>query len=264
VKRIEGIIDLHCHILPGLDDGAPSDAMSVAMARIAATEGIVTLLATPHTLDGVHDVDPGSARAAGARLQALLDRAGIPLRLQVAAEVHLHEDLPDLVRRDPGVTPDGAGRFVLLELPHQSAPPGLPDFLFRLQAAGTTPVIVHPERNLAVRDDPSLARTWVERGALLQVTAGSLTGAFGAAILACCEGLVRSGLVHFIATDAHSDTRRPPRVQAAGAAAAKIVGDDGARALLVDNPARVLGGAAPGTIEAPVGRRGFLAGWRRR
>ena len=89
------------------------------------------------------------------------------------------------------------------------------------------------------------------------MTAGSLTGAFGDAILGCCEELLRSGLVHFIATDAHSATRRPPRVQAAAVAAAKVVGPDGARALLVDNPSHVMRGDAPGTIEAPAGRRGF-------
>src|SRR5687768_13159464 len=130
-KRIEGIVDLHCHILPGLDDGAANEVVAIAMARIAASEGIATILATPHTLDGVYDVDPSLARGAGARLQQALDREGIPLRLRVAAEVHLHEDLPGLVRTDPLVSPDGGGRFVLLELPHQSAPPSLPDFLFR-------------------------------------------------------------------------------------------------------------------------------------
>lgn len=259
--RCAGMVDLHHHLLPGVDDGATDVAAAVAMARAALAEGITTVVCTPHTFDGVFDVERAAAAAALAELSAALADAGLPLQVRLAGEVHLHEGIPELLRRDPGVSLDGNGRFLLLELPHQGPPPSLPDFLFRLAAAGTTPLIAHPERNLAVRKNPELALGWAQRGAKLQLTAGSLSGAFGEPIQACAEHLLRSNCCHVVATDAHSLAKRPPLVQAAFAAAAAIVGEDGARTLFLDNPSRILAGADPETVVAPPAarRRGLFA-----
>lgn len=260
-----GMVDLHHHLLPGVDDGAADVETALELARVALAEGITTVVATPHTFDGVHDVERAEAAAALARLSVALAEAQLPLQVRLAGEVRLHEGIPQLLAADPGVTLDGRGRYLLLELPHQGPPPSLDEFLFRLAAGGTTAVIAHPERNLAVRKHPAMAVEWANRGARLQITAGSLTGAFGAPIRACAEHLLRAGAAHVVATDAHSPGKRPPLVQAAFAAAAGLLGEAGARALFVDNPARIVAGAPPDEIVAPTParRRGLLARWFR-
>lgn len=261
MTAIAGVVDLHHHILPGIDDGAADLATALEMARLAVAEGITTVAATPHTFDGVHDVPRATAHAAHAALTAALTAAGIPLQVRVAAEVRMHEDIMALLQTSPDVTLDGAGRYLLLELPHESVPATLPDFLFRLRARGTTPIIAHPERNLAVRKDPELTAQWLELGARLQVTTGSVSGAFGLPIQKCAELLLRKGRVHLLATDAHSPKKRPPIVQDAFAAAGEIVGEDGARTLLITNPSRIFSGAPAANVMPvpPRKRRGLFA-----
>ena len=262
---IRGVVDLHNHILPGIDDGAPDLEAALELAAMAVAEGIDAVVATPHTLDGVFDVQHSAALDAHARLTAALAAAGIALQVRVAAEVRMHERIADLLAADPSVTLDGQGRYLLLELPHDSVPPALPELLFRLRARGTTPLIAHPERNLAVRRNPAIVVAWLELGARLQLTTGSVTGAFGEPIRRCANELLRRSAVHVMATDSHSPRKRPPIVQAAFEAASAIVGQDGARVLLVDNPARVLAGAPASTV-LPVPahkRRGLFAALRR-
>lgn len=248
---VVGIKDLHHHILPGVDDGAPDVGTSLDMARIAVAQGIETVVATPHTLDGVYDVERTRAKESGERLRRELEDHRVPLEIRVAAEVRLHEGIEALLESDPTVTLDGGGRFLLLELPHDSVPPRFADFLFRLRARGTTPVIAHPERNLIVRANPDITREWVRTGILMQVTAASLDGTFGPVIKECCGYLLKERRVHVIATDAHRASRRPPRIQAAIAAAGRIVGEDRAQQLVVDNPALILAGAQVASIETP-------------
>jgi protein-tyrosine phosphatase len=261
---VDGVADLHCHLLPELDDGAPDLDTAIAMARRAVDEGITIAVATPHTFDGVYDVDRTAAHAACARLREALTAAGVALDVRVAAELRLDVRIPGAVAEDPTLSLDGRGRYVLLELPHHAAPPDLARFLFELRVRGTTPVIAHPERNLAVRDDPSIVADWVRHGALTQLTGASLTGAFGAPIQACTNRLLELGLGHLVATDAHRADRRPPMVGAAFAAAVAVVGEAGARALFHDNPLRVLSGEAPATIAAPTARASRADGPRGR
>jgi protein-tyrosine phosphatase len=260
-----GIVDLHCHVLPGIDDGAPDLEAAVAIARIAAGEGITTIVATPHTLDGVHDVPRGRALAARDALAEALAEARVEVAVRVAAEVRFHESIVEALAADASLSLDGRRRYLLLELPHESAPPALPGLLFRLRAGGTTPVIAHPERNLAVRADPGIVAGWVAGGALLQLTAGSLAGTFGEPIRACALRLLRDGKAHLAATDSHSVGRRPPRIREAYVAAASVVGEEGASLLFLDNPRRVLAGEPAGAIvpATPAKRRGFFAALRR-
>ena len=263
-NHLRGIVDLHSHVLPGIDDGAPDIAAALAIARRAIEEGIATLVATPHTLDGVFDVERERAFAAHAELRVALASAGLAIDVRVAAEVRFHETIPARLATDPTLTLDGKGRYLLLELPHESAPAGLPDLIFRLKVAGTTPVIAHPERNRAVRADPTIVAEWLRLGAKLQVTAGSITGAFGEPIRACAEHLLKAGHVHLIATDTHSIQKRPPCIQAAILAAEPVVGEDGARLLALENPIRILeGGPAEHVVPARSRkRRGWFAALR--
>ncbi|MEM7202018.1 MAG: CpsB/CapC family capsule biosynthesis tyrosine phosphatase [Planctomycetota bacterium] len=248
--QVTEVVDLHCHLLPGVDDGARDLETAVQLCRMAVADGVTVAVCTPHTLDGVYDVARSRAREALQELRAELARQAIDLELRLAAEVRYDEAIADLLAEWPCVSLDGERRYLLLELPHQGVPAELPGLLFRLRAAGTTPVIAHPERNLGVRDDPDVTAEWVRLGAKLQVTAGSVSGAFGPVIGACAEQLLRAGRIHVMATDTHSPGKRPPLVQGAAGAAATIVGEAGARTLLVDNPRRILAGAPANQVTA--------------
>jgi len=259
---VHGVVDLHHHLLPGVDDGAADLATAIEMARLALADGITMVIATPHTLDGTYDVTRERARRAHAELVAALAAASVPLTVRLAAEVHLHEAAPELLTQHPDLSLDGQGRYLLLELPHQGPPPGLPEFLFRLRSAGVTPVIAHPERNLAVRQDPELVAEWLDCGVELQLTAGSLAGAFGAPIRDCALKLLRAGHAAVVATDSHSLHKRPPLAQAAATVIANVLDREAAQLLLVDNPARIAASAPSNEIlrPAPRRRRGLLSG----
>ena len=259
---IDGICDLHSHVLPGVDDGAEDIATALQLVEQAVEQGITTMVATPHTLDGVYDVSRSAAAAAGDALAAAIRAAGHSLDVRVAAEVHLHESIPDRVAADPSLTLDGSGRYLLLELPHQAVPPSLPQLLFGLRTRGTTPIIAHPERNLAVRGDIEVTRAWLEHGAQLQLTYGSLDGTFGGVIEKCARRLLELGRVAVLATDTHHPRRRPPKTREALRVASAIVGEAGARRLAVDNPRAVLAGQSIGPVQRA--RRSRLGWWRRR
>ncbi|MBI5850604.1 MAG: capsular biosynthesis protein [Planctomycetes bacterium] len=262
MNRVQGMTDLHHHILPGVDDGARDVGEALALAQRALDQGITTVVATPHMFDGVHDVTRAAACEAADRLRDALAAAGNPLALRVAAEIRVDERLEGLLAEHPEVTLDGGGRYALIELPHDGVPPYLTRLLFRLRARGTTPVIAHPERNLGVRADPEQTKEWLDVGAMLQLTAAALDGSFGAVIGRCARTLLAAGRVHWVATDAHRIDRRPPHVGAAFEVAEKIVGIDGARALFVEHPAIVAAGGSPESIVPPrrAQRRG-LAAW---
>lgn len=247
-----GVIDLHCHILPGLDDGARDFAEALEMARRAAADGIETVACTPHVHAGLYDnTGPGIA-AAVERLQAALDDAAIGLRLHVGADVHL---APDLVSGlAAGQVPTLAGsRYFLLEPPHHVAPPRLDEKVFELLAAGFVPILTHPERLLWIEAHYAMIRRLVAAGAWLQVTGGSLTGRFGRRARYWSERLMEDGMVHLLATDAHDAERRPPVLSVARAAAARRLGEAEAERLVVTRPQAVLDNRPPAPADLPDG-----------
>jgi tyrosine-protein phosphatase YwqE len=172
------VIDLHSHILPGIDDGAPTLEVSLEMARIAVADGIHTMACTPHIYPGMYMNDGPGIERARAALQAELDRAGIALRLVTGADVHLVPGLLPQIRAGQVPTLNGS-RYLLLEPSHTVAPPRFEDSVFNLVASGYTPVITHPERLTWVEDHYPVFRRLVQQGAWMQVTAGALTGVFG-------------------------------------------------------------------------------------
>ena len=262
MSGVAGMVDLHHHILPEVDDGARNLDEAVQLARRAVEQGISTVVATPHVFDGVHDVEREVALAAADRLRDALALARVPLEIRVAAELRVDERLEQRLRDEPGLSLDGHGRYALIELPHESVPPFLTPLLFRMRAHGTVPVIAHPERNLGVRGNPEITQQWVEFGAMLQITAAALDGALGPVIGRTARYLLAHGRVHLVATDAHRIDRRPPHVAAAFEIAARVVGRDGAHALFVGNPAIVARSGSPDSIVAPERvRRGGLVGW---
>lgn len=233
------MLDLHCHILPAIDDGAVDLDMALQMARIAAADGITTIACTPHIYPGMYDNTAAGIRAAVAALQGELDARGIGLKLVEGADVHLD---PELVKgvRGGRVPTLGGSRYLLLEPPHHVAPPRFEDVVFELMAAGLVPVITHPERLSWVETHYDLFSRLSQRGAWMQITAGALTGRFGRRVRYWGERFVGDGHCMVLATDAHHPERRPPLLAEARAAAAVLVGAEEAGHMVVTRPQGVI------------------------
>ncbi len=243
------MIDLHCHILPGIDDGAPDLDMSLAMARIAVNDGIRTIACTPHIYPGLYENTASGIRAAIANLQGEFDKREIPLRLLEGADVHLEPDLAASIRG--GRVPTLAGsRYLLLEPPHHVAPPGFQDAVFKLMVAGYVPVITHPERLTWIEDHYEEFCKLVEMGAWMQLTSGSLTGRFGPSAKYWSEKMLDDGLVHIIATDSHHSSRRPPLLGEGREAASRRVGANEAEQMVVTRPQGIIDNGSPGDLLA--------------
>ena len=204
------MIDLHCHILPYLDDGPQSPEESLSMAKEAVEDGISVITATPHTLNGVYLNPAQKITKSVAALQDLLVKNNIPLQMCLGADVHLCPDMLAHIESGEAMTINNAGKYLLLEFPAQSIPPGAKDEIFRLKLNGITPIITHPERNLMIQKDIHILYEFVNLGALSQVTAMSITGDFGPIVRNCVQELLERRLAHIIASDAHSPDDRPP------------------------------------------------------
>jgi protein-tyrosine phosphatase len=239
-----GMIDLHCHMLPGIDDGATDLATALEMARIAAADGISVAACTPHIYPGMFDNDTaGIVQAIGA-LQAELDGAGIALELTAGADAHVTPEL--LSRLKAGTVPClGNGRYFLLEPPHHVAPPRFGEFVFNLLTSGYIPVVTHPERLTWIAAHYPMFDELVRQGAWMQVTSGSLTGRFGKDARYWGERMLDDGLVHILATDAHSTRRRPPLLAEGRDAAARRVGAQEALNLVEIRPLGILQNLPP-------------------
>lgn len=241
------MIDLHSHLLPGIDDGAPDLDTALQMARIAVADGITTMACTPHIYPGMYENEGPAIRLAVAELRAHLEAAGIPLKLVPGADTHL---APDLVARlSAGLVPTlGDSRYFLLEPPHHTAPPRLDAVVFNLLAAGYIPIITHPERLSWIEDHCDAILDLVRRGAWLQVTAGSLTGRFGPAARYWAERLLEEGQVHLLATDAHGTDRRPPLLAEGRRAAERWVDSAESWRLVTGRPRGILDNAPPESL----------------
>jgi protein-tyrosine phosphatase len=227
------MIDLHCHILPGIDDGAVDMQTSIDMARIAAEDGIETIVATPHIKDTLHSTVKLGALVS--QLNINLKHQNIPVNVLLGADVFAllnHSRLKDYTINN--------SRYILIEFPHNYLPSNSKEILFSLAIQGLCPIITHPERNLAIMKKPDLLLDMLYGNVLVQITAGSLTGEFGRDEQACARYLLREKAVHFIATDAHSANFRRPVLSEGLKYAVKIIGKERAKKLVWDNPGAVL------------------------
>jgi protein-tyrosine phosphatase len=234
------MIDIHTHILPHLDDGPPDMETSIGMGRIAVEEGITSIISTSHSAEAL---DAGREEMEK-RLQEVRDAwqaEGIGVNLHMGVEIYLTPQTPaDL---DAGRLWSLAGsRYLLVELPYRPWPVYANDVMFDLQLRGYTLILAHPERYTAIAHDPSRIYDLAERGILGQVTGAALLGAHGHAAQNAAQDLVRHGLAQFISSDAHGVAirKRAPRLRDALHAAARLVGEERARALVLDNPARIV------------------------
>jgi protein-tyrosine phosphatase len=237
------LIDMHCHILPGIDDGPETLDDSLAMCRIAVEDGIHTIVATPHCYKGRYANDASTILPAYDLLQRRIREEGIDLNLLVAGDMHIDPALPSFLKDNLPLC--AGGRFVLIELPSESIPRFVGEFLFSLRMEGFTPILTHPERNRMIQHHPALVEEWVKGGTFTQVTAMSLTGEFGAESQNAAFALLDRGDVHFVATDAHSVAWRRPVLSKAAALLRERIGEKEARCLVEENPRRILAGENP-------------------
>ncbi|WP_363350129.1 CpsB/CapC family capsule biosynthesis tyrosine phosphatase [Methylocystis echinoides] len=246
------MIDLHSHILPGIDDGAADLNLSLEMARIAASQGVIVQACTPHIFPGVYDNTGPQILEAVAALQRELDDAGIDLTLVAGADAHMTPNMIAGLRS--GNIPSLAGtRYVLVEPPHHVAPPRIDAFFFDLLAAGYVPVLTHPERLRWIEAQYETFVRLARAGVWMQITSGSLTGAFGSTPKYWAERMLDEGLVHILASDAHGVRRRGPDLAAGRAAAEKWVGAEEAEQLVYLRPYAILENADPSQAAPPPG-----------
>lgn len=253
-----GMIDLHSHVLPGIDDGPASLEGSLALARAAAQSGVRTLIATPH-IDHSYGLAPASVAEAVQRLAARLREEEIALEVLPGGEVALSR-CPELRDEELRAVSLGGGPYILLESPLQAAAIGLESAVFDLHVRGFRVLLAHPERSPVFMRDPDTLRRLVEQGALCQITAGSLLGRFGRTVRSFSLTLLREGLVHDVASDAHDAQRRPPGLREGLAAAEGDVRglNDQIAWLTEQAPAAILRGEPlPPRPELPQ-RRGLL------
>jgi len=226
------MVDIHCHVLYGLDDGAKTLEDSVQMAEVAIADGITHVIATPHA-NSEYAFRPELIRERREELQARLqDR----LRIFTGCDFHLsYENLQDIQANTAKYTLNQQN-YLLVEFADFALPPALDQALGRLQEAGLKPIVTHPERNPLVRAAPERLRGWIASGCYVQITGMSLTGRFGRAAERAAQDILDRNWAHFVASDAHNVRGRPPRLRQAYDLVAARRGPEAARALFHDNP----------------------------
>ncbi len=237
------MIDIHCHILPGIDDGPKTADEALELARACVADGIRHTVATPHVFAGRYDNRRSGIARAAEVFRELLDLHRIPLALSFAGEVRLGAEVIDLLAQDqiPFLGECDGARIMLLELPDAQIPLGALNLVRHLLSEGVRPVLVHPERNKAIMEMPERVLPFVDAGCFLQITAASVTGQFGPRVLETTEYLLDEQLVTVVASDAHNLSGRPPRMSEARRILAERHGEAFAEALCVTGPARLCG-----------------------
>jgi len=262
----QGMVDLHGHLLPGIDDGAKHLEQSLNMARQAVADGIAVSVVTPHHLNGVYSNPARDVREHCDAFRGALREHGIPLEILPGNECHLVPELPEALAAGTALTVADRGRAVLVELPVHTVPLGATGILEEILAMGLQPVIAHPERNTELAADPELLGEWVDMGCLAQVTAQSCTGRFGPHVQRAARRMVCEGLVHVLASDAHRDSRRIPQLQPGREVVAQWASTEAARLLTEEFPRALAEGQLVNITllrdALPVRSAGFV-GWLR-
>jgi protein-tyrosine phosphatase len=241
------MVDIHCHILPQVDDGAKSWEIATEMCRMAAADGITHTVATPHA----NEEYAYNREEHTARLQELQKAAGELPALSLGCDFHFSFDnVQDAIKAPERYSIAGT-LYLLVEFSDFGLSRYINDAIYHLRAGGLVPIVTHPERNRMLQNHPENVLAFVDEGCLVQVTASSYTGRWGSGARKAAEWLLKHDAVHVLATDAHDTEHRPPVLSAGREAVAKIVGQDIARALVEDNPAAIVAGQAVPYLPAP-------------
>jgi protein-tyrosine phosphatase len=258
--EIAEMIDLHSHILCDLDDGAEVLEESIEMCRISYHDGIRTIVATPHILEGIYENDRSTILTRLQELNEALKKFEVKnldpmtqlpndsiteLEILPGADVHFSSDMLQRYEEGEIVTVNDQGRYLMVEFEFQGIPYKAEEALFQLLMKGIVPIISHPERNMEIGKKPKRYYEMIRMGCLGQVTAMSLTGEFGTGVKKVAEKLLAHRLIHFIASDAHSINRRPPLLSSGVKAAEKIVGKEEAQKMVTEYPQAIIEGRRP-------------------
>ncbi len=257
------MIDLHSHILPGVDDGPSHVEGSLKMAECAVADGIHTLVATPHAFNGTYHNSLPHILTHIARLKKIIIENQIPLDICPGAEVRIHQDMGRSVKEGETASINNTGHYILVEFPYNMILPGSRDALFQLFLKGITPVLAHPERNLALQRNPDILSDLVNMGCIVQLTAMSITGELGHDAMEYSHFLLKQRQAHVIATDSHNAESRPPVLSSAVDVTAHILGDpEAAEAMVTINPSAILDGK-PLKLPEPVKTSQKQGRWKR-
>lgn len=234
------MIDIHTHVLPGVDDGAQTLAESIGILRKAAEEGVELMVATPHVLEMPSQSAWQYVRETfdGVTEKLIAERIHIEVRL--GAELFISPEVPSMVKSNRELTIDGKSTHVLLELPLQEIPVFTEQVVFKLLIDGITPIIVHPERCLEIVTSPGRVASLVQKGALTQINTGSLMGRYGKDVQKTAKLLLSRNLVHLMASDIHALYKNSYSLPYGMRLAARIVGRKKAEELVTTAPARIM------------------------
>jgi protein-tyrosine phosphatase len=246
------MVDIHHHLLWGVDDGAKDFDTSFEMARASARDGVTHVVCTPHA-NAQYNYDPDGNAIKVADLQAKLDTERVALKVGLGCDFHMSYDNVLEAKENPGKFSINGLGYLMVEVPDYGVPPGLTETFYELQLAGLTPVLTHPERNPTLQQDYKRLAEWMRGGMLVQVTGDSVTGKMGRAAEKMAHTLLRQRWVHFIATDAHNVSSRPPRLSEARTLIAKKYGEEYAEAVSTTNPMAVFEGKPFEASEEPLG-----------
>lgn len=230
------MIDIHHHLLPGVDDGSKDMEQTLAMLEMAVADGVTHIAATPHANNTYHyDRNAHEALLQSVREQ-MPEHLASRITLGLGSDFHLTYDNVEAAKANPAYFSINGKGYLMVELPDHAIPRTTPEALYELRIAGMTPVLTHPERNKTIQQDINMLKPWMQGGLLLQVTATSLTGVFGKTSQKIAYELMDRNWVHVIASDAHGTGRRNPVLSEARLSVANKYGEETARRLFHDNP----------------------------
>lgn len=256
------IIDMHSHILPGIDDGAKDWDEFLAMAEIAVAEGITQMVCSPHFI-------PYETLYSGETYAALLEEAkerlaerGLLLNLIAGSEVFFTADCLTFLSQGKLITINNNGKYLLIEFSRLDIPRDTQELLFALKLQGITPIIAHPERNKVFSRQPELLRKLINQGALCQLNTGSMMGVFGEEVGKTATLFLKSGMIHVLGSDAHTPRVRAPKFQQEIAVIEKVIGKEELLELVEINPLKIINGLElePRQVDLFQGKKSFW-GW---
>lgn len=238
------MVDLHHHLIFGVDDGSPDLATSVAMVEMAVADGVTHIVATPHAnAEFSYDREGYTARLLQIR-DALPAEVAANVTLGLGSDFHLNFENTTAIQTDKERFQINEGPYLLIELPDNSIPQRMDELLYELRVLGLIPILTHPERNTTLQRSRNRLREWIRTDLLVQVTAGSITGAFGKLAEKVAWELLEKQWVHFVSSDAHNLNRRTPRMSDAYKLVSKRLGEETAHRLFVSNPLAAFQGSA--------------------